>query len=228
MSNFNKLMQAERKALLEQREKLVGDKERIESKINDVDVELAAMSAFDVTKSKLVKMSSVKAPTKAKVQAVVSSTAKATAKPARKSKPKAKAAKAAAPAAEATTAAAPAPAKAAAKKPARKPAAKAAAKPAAAPKAAATKPGAARPARKPVAAAAAASGSRDKLIALLESNPQGLKRADILTKLKVKGDKKQETSISNILADMKKKAKIQLDNGIYVVATGKANGAAHA
>ena len=220
MSNFNKLMDAERKALLEQREKLVGDMERIQSKINDVDVELAAMSAFDVTKSKLVKMSSTKAPTKAKVQAVVKSTAAATAKPARK--PKAKAAKAAAKPAEAPAAAAAAPAKTAAKKPARKPAAKAAAP--AASKASATKPGAARPARKP----APASGSRDKVIALLESNPQGLKRADILTKLKVKGDKKQETSISNILADMKKKAKIQLDNGMYVVAKGKTNGAAHA
>lgn len=220
VSNFDKLMQAERKALLEQREKLVGDKERIEAKINDVDVELAAMSAFDVTKSKLVKMSSTKAPTKAKVQAVVKSTAQATAKPARK--PKAKTAKPAAAAAAAAPSAA-APAKAAARTAAKKPAAKTAAKPAAT-KAAGAKPGAARPARKP----APASGSRDKLIALLESNPQGLKRADILTKLKVKGDKKQETSISNILADMKKKSAVQLDNGIYVVAKGKANGAAHA
>ena len=54
---------------------------------------------------------------------------------------------------------------------------------------------------------------------LLDNNPNGMKRADVLESMNVKGDKSGEQSVSNALASMKKAGTVtQRDDGSYTLA----------
>lgn len=69
-------------------------------------------------------------------------------------------------------------------------------------------------------AGATRSGSRtDAIIELLNATPDGLARADILTRLGLKGNKTGEQSISNALNNMRKAGKIaRTKDGLYTTA----------
>jgi hypothetical protein len=59
------------------------------------------------------------------------------------------------------------------------------------------------------------TGIREEILAIVKSAPQGISRADVLTKLNAKGDKSAEQSASNALAALKKAGTIDLANGVY-------------
>ena len=58
---------------------------------------------------------------------------------------------------------------------------------------------------------------RDELIDLITKHPN-LTRGDILTTLGIKGNKTQEQSVSNALANLKKAGTITADEGRYAIA----------
>jgi hypothetical protein len=57
---------------------------------------------------------------------------------------------------------------------------------------------------------------REELLAILQETPN-LTRGEIIEKLGIKGNKQQEQSISNALANMKKAGTITADDGKYAV-----------
>jgi hypothetical protein len=59
---------------------------------------------------------------------------------------------------------------------------------------------------------------QETLLAMIGGRKGGMKRADILEEVGVKGDKKREASVSNALTNMKKAGKLNLDGGVYTVA----------
>ena len=61
---------------------------------------------------------------------------------------------------------------------------------------------------------------RDTLLALIRNAPEGITRADILTQMDVKGDRKAEQSISNALTALKKAGAIDSADGKYVAIGG--------
>lgn len=62
------------------------------------------------------------------------------------------------------------------------------------------------------------SGRTANLLALIQNTPDGMKRADILEKMGVKGDKSGENSVSTALTNLKKQSKIGLKDGLYTAA----------
>lgn len=58
---------------------------------------------------------------------------------------------------------------------------------------------------------------QDGVMSLLKDHTTGLKRADILDKLSLKGNKTGEQSISNALANLKKAGKITSKDGVYTL-----------
>jgi hypothetical protein len=56
---------------------------------------------------------------------------------------------------------------------------------------------------------------RDALLALIRDDPEGLSRGDILDRLGIKGDKKQENNISNALTGLIKSGHLDRQNGTY-------------
>lgn len=56
------------------------------------------------------------------------------------------------------------------------------------------------------------TGIKADLMKTLRPHPQGLTRAEILEKMGIKGDKSAEQSVSNALAQGKKKGEIEQDN----------------
>ena len=62
------------------------------------------------------------------------------------------------------------------------------------------------------------SGVRQQVQDLLSNSPDGLKRADILDAMNVKGDKKGEQSVSNALSSLKKAGTLtQNSEGSYTI-----------
>lgn len=59
------------------------------------------------------------------------------------------------------------------------------------------------------------TGIREEILTVVKGAPQGISRADVLTKLNAKGDKSAEQSASNALAALKKAGTIDLANGVY-------------
>ena len=193
MSTFKTLVKTERTKLEKTRAKLVQDRESIDSRIEAVDVELAAMDAYAEAVGSTPVAKTRKSPAPA---------AKAPAKTVAKAAPKA-ATK------TATRTVAKAPVKAAAPKAdAAKPSTKVEAKTAAAP---------AKPAAKaaPKAGAGAGVGRRDVILGMIAESEGGMSRSDLIQAMGVKGDKKQEKSISNALADLKKQNTVDLAGGVY-------------
>ena len=74
-----------------------------------------------------------------------------------------------------------------------------------------------KPARAPRAAGRRGS-KREALLALIKNSPAGISRADILTQMDVKGDKKGEQSVSNALSALKKAGAIDSADGRYTTA----------
>jgi hypothetical protein len=58
-------------------------------------------------------------------------------------------------------------------------------------------------------------GARSQTILAMIAGSDGMTRAQILEETGVKGDKKQEGSISNALTNMKKKGELTLTGGVY-------------
>lgn len=61
---------------------------------------------------------------------------------------------------------------------------------------------------------------RDALLILIRNATDGITRADILTRMDVKGDRKAEQSISNALTALKKAGAIDSADGKYVAVGG--------
>jgi hypothetical protein len=62
-------------------------------------------------------------------------------------------------------------------------------------------------------------GSRqEELLDLIERNPDGLSRREILEQLGLKGDKKGEASVSNALNNMKKAGRLRSEGRGYILA----------
>lgn len=59
---------------------------------------------------------------------------------------------------------------------------------------------------------------REGLLALIKENPAGLRRADILEKMGLKGDKAGEMSVSNALTALTKSNQVARSDGKYVPA----------
>ncbi|HUF55390.1 MAG TPA: hypothetical protein VMM55_02395 [Thermohalobaculum sp.] len=59
------------------------------------------------------------------------------------------------------------------------------------------------------------TGIRQNVLEVIKRNKGGIKRADILDKMSVKGDKRAEQSISNALSNLKKQGHITLEDGAY-------------
>lgn len=62
------------------------------------------------------------------------------------------------------------------------------------------------------------SGRRQEVLNLVKSAPTGLSRAEIIEKLDVKGDRKEEQSISNALSALKRADQLNQQDGKYVAA----------
>ena len=61
------------------------------------------------------------------------------------------------------------------------------------------------------------SGSkRDAIIAVLQANPDGLSRGELLEKMGIKGDKSGEMSVSNALTALSKSNQVARKDGKYV------------
>jgi hypothetical protein len=54
-----------------------------------------------------------------------------------------------------------------------------------------------------------------KILAALDNETDGLPRADLISRLGVRGDKKGESAVSNALVSMKKDGKLGYDKGFY-------------
>jgi hypothetical protein len=63
-----------------------------------------------------------------------------------------------------------------------------------------------------------ARGAQQEILLELITQAGGMRRADILEEVGVKGDKKREAAVSNALANMKKAGKLTLTDGIYAAA----------
>lgn len=206
ITKINGEMKAERTRLEKELTKLNKDRASIDAQIAKIEADLHAMTAFEGVAAKVTTKTAAKKPRAAAAK-------KPAAKPAAK-KPVAK------PAAKKPAA------KPAAKKPAAKPAAraairtpaKAAAKPAA--KVALKTPAAKKPAAKASSSAGATAGRRDVILKMIQGSARGMSRSDLISALNVKGDKKQEKSISNALADLKRQNSVDLDGGVYKAKTG--------
>jgi hypothetical protein len=74
-----------------------------------------------------------------------------------------------------------------------------------------------RPARTSSGTRAPRGSKKEELIKLLSDKP-GLKRAEIIDALGMKGEKSGEQSISNTLASLKKSGELLADGGKYTVA----------
>ena len=62
------------------------------------------------------------------------------------------------------------------------------------------------------------SGKRSTVLALLEANPLGMARGEIIEAMDLKGDKSGEQSVSNALKQLKKLGKIRSgDDGKYII-----------
>ena len=61
------------------------------------------------------------------------------------------------------------------------------------------------------------TGIRDRLLDIIRQHPGGIGRAEILTAMKVKGNKRGEGSVSNALANMKKQGQIDNIDGLYTL-----------
>ena len=74
--------------------------------------------------------------------------------------------------------------------------------------------------RKGTGTASRTPGRTAGVLQLLKDNPDGFKRADLMKKLGVSGDKKQENSVSTALANLKKKGEVdrKTDTGHWVAA----------
>jgi hypothetical protein len=62
------------------------------------------------------------------------------------------------------------------------------------------------------------TGIREQVLKIVEGSPDGITRADVLSKLDAKGDKSAEQSASNALAALKKANQIDLKDGKYIAA----------
>lgn len=62
------------------------------------------------------------------------------------------------------------------------------------------------------------TGRRDEVLAVIKKHPKGISRGDILTAMQAKGDRSEETSISNALAALKRTEKLTLKDGKYTIA----------
>lgn len=61
------------------------------------------------------------------------------------------------------------------------------------------------------------TGLKANILELLKKHPHGLGRAGVIDGLGLRGDKGKEQTVSNTLANMKKKDEIKLNDGIYSV-----------
>ena len=59
------------------------------------------------------------------------------------------------------------------------------------------------------------TGIRQNVLEVIKRHRNGIKRADILEEMSVKGDKRAEQSISNALSNLKKQGQIRLEDGAY-------------
>lgn len=57
---------------------------------------------------------------------------------------------------------------------------------------------------------------REEILGVIRGSPQGMKRAEILEALGVKGDKSGEQSVSNALSSMKKSGAVVVEDGNYL------------
>ena len=62
------------------------------------------------------------------------------------------------------------------------------------------------------------TGVRRNVLEVIKRHRDGLKRAEILEQMKVKGDKRAEQSVSNALSNLKKQGEVRLEDGVYKAA----------
>lgn len=62
------------------------------------------------------------------------------------------------------------------------------------------------------------SGRRQEVLDLLKGSPDGLSRREILERLDVKGERREEQSVSNALSALKKAGQLGQEGGKYVAA----------
>lgn len=62
------------------------------------------------------------------------------------------------------------------------------------------------------------TGRRQEVLDLVKTTPEGLKRADILERLNIKGERSEEQSVSNALSALKRQGQLEQRDGKYVAA----------
>ena len=62
------------------------------------------------------------------------------------------------------------------------------------------------------------SSKRETIITMIQDHKEGMSRAELIEALGIKGNKAQEQSLSNTLANLKKAAKLTAKDGKYLAA----------